>query len=141
MEARPGVAAIVFDRFGNVLLHWRRIGEAWAPPSGSVEVGETVRSALRREMREETNLEIAVNGLVGVYSAPETQIINYPNGTKIHFVTCVFRCDACEGQLKGSGEGVLWDWFAPCSLPEPILPYAERWLTDAFAVRKTPVID
>jgi len=90
MEVRPGVAAIVFDKVGRVLLHWRKIGDAWAPPSGSVEAGERVQSALRREMREETNLEIVVNELVGAYSAPETQIITYPDGAKIHFVTCVF---------------------------------------------------
>lgn len=70
MDIRPGIAAVVQDGTGHVLLHKRRVGGGWAPPSGSVEPGEDLLRALNRELREETGLTVAVERLVGVYSDP-----------------------------------------------------------------------
>lgn len=43
----------------------------WALPGGFVEVGETVESAAVREAKEETNLDVELERLVGVYSDPD----------------------------------------------------------------------
>jgi 8-oxo-dGTP diphosphatase len=55
---RPGVVvgALIRDG-GRVLLLHRRDG-TWTTPGGWVERGETWRDALRREVREETGLEV-----------------------------------------------------------------------------------
>ena len=90
MEARPGVAAVVRDSRGSVLLHWRRVGDGWAPPSGAVEPGERILEALHRELREETGLELEDERLVAVYSDPAFQVVSYPDGRNVHFVTCLF---------------------------------------------------
>ena len=130
---RPGVGAIVRDAGGRVLLHRRRVGAGWAPPSGSVEPNEDVLTALRRELREETGLAVSVERLVGVYSDPAYQIVRYPDGRAVHFVTCLFACRRSGGRLRGSDEGLAWAWFAPASLPDGLLPYAAVWLRDALA--------
>jgi ADP-ribose pyrophosphatase YjhB (NUDIX family) len=40
------------------------------PAGGALEVGERIAEAAVREVREETGIEIAITGLVGVYTSP-----------------------------------------------------------------------
>jgi 8-oxo-dGTP diphosphatase len=64
---------IVFDRLGRVLLIRRGrppFEGQHALPGGLVEIGETVEAACRRELKEETGVEVGALTLVGVYSDP-----------------------------------------------------------------------
>jgi ADP-ribose pyrophosphatase YjhB (NUDIX family) len=115
-----------------VLLHRRRVGQGWAPPSGAVEPGEDLLGALHRELREETALAVADARLVAVYSDPAFQVVRYPDGRAVHFVTCLFDCRVAGGTLVGSDEGLAWAWFAPGALPDDLTPYARVWLRDAL---------
>ncbi len=66
-----GVGAIIVDGEGRLFLA-RRGPEAknerglWEFPGGSVEFGETLADALRRELREEYGIEIRVGELLDV---------------------------------------------------------------------------
>jgi 8-oxo-dGTP diphosphatase len=133
LAIRPGVAAIIHSDRGW-LLHRRRVGDGWAPVSGHVEPGETLTAALHREVLEETGVTIAVERLVSLYSDPAFQIVAYPDGSRVQFVTALFACRVTGGTLRGSDEGTEWGWFAPSDLPEPLLPYARVWLADAASV-------
>lgn len=137
---RPGVAAVVRDEGGRILLHRRKVGDGWAPPSGSVEPGERLETALLREIREETALTVEVGRLVGVYSDPAWQVVRYPGGRLVHFVTCVFACRKSEGRLQGSDEGTSWKWFRPEEFPDDLLTYARMWLADAQGDDPLPVV-
>lgn len=120
-------------------MHERRLDHGWAPPSGAVKPGEDVRSALKRELHE-SSLEIEITRFVGLYSDPTFQIVQFPTGETIHFVTSLFVCRAASSQFEGSEEGIAWGWHAPEELPEPLLPYAERWLDDTIAENAQPVV-
>jgi len=65
------VTAAVVERNGRFLVARRkpglRFGGVWEFPGGKVEPGETAEECLRREIREELGLEIAVDGGCGVY--------------------------------------------------------------------------
>jgi len=64
----PAVAAIIL-RDDEILLVKRGADPAvgkWSIPGGSVEIGETLRDALKREVLEETDLEIEPGRLAGV---------------------------------------------------------------------------
>jgi 8-oxo-dGTP diphosphatase len=67
------VDCVIFDPEQRVLLI-RRMNDpfkgAFALPGGFVDVGETVEGACRREVREETGIEVGDLALIGVYSDP-----------------------------------------------------------------------
>jgi len=80
------VDCVIHDPTGRVLLIRRKnepFKGAFALPGGFVDIGETVEAACRREVREETGLEVSDLELVGVYSDPARD----PRG---HTVSTVF---------------------------------------------------
>ncbi|RZM77131.1 NUDIX hydrolase [Leptolyngbya iicbica] len=67
-----GVCVIPILPDGSVVLMRRRDTGLWCFPGGLIDWGEDVATAARRELAEETNLNIAKIGrLVGVYSSPQ----------------------------------------------------------------------
>jgi len=54
-----------------VLIERKNPPHGWALPGGFVDVGETVEAAAIREAREETNLDVTLTELLGVYSDPQ----------------------------------------------------------------------
>lgn len=130
---RPGVAAVIF-REGAVLLQRRDDNGRWGLPGGGVEPGESVSAAVVREVREETGLEVAPLRLIGVYSAPENhQIMRYPDGNAIHYVSCCFECTIVGGTLACGDESLALEWFDPDALPEDVMPVARIRIRDALA--------
>ena len=70
LDPKLATVALVSTKF-DVLMVKRNIGPGkglWALPGGYVDRGETVESAVEREVREETGLSVSVGELVGVYS-------------------------------------------------------------------------
>ena len=67
----PATDCVIFDPIGRVLLIRRKHSPCagnHALPGGFVKVGETVEEACRRELSEDTSLELGELTLVGVYS-------------------------------------------------------------------------
>lgn len=67
------VDCVIYDPQGRVLLIRRKnepFKGAYALPGGFVDIGETVEAGCRREVREETGLDVDGLRLVGVYSDP-----------------------------------------------------------------------
>jgi len=57
---------------GRIVLIQRRDNGRWGLPGGMVNWGEDIPTSVKRELSEETGLEIVkINRLVGVYSAPD----------------------------------------------------------------------
>jgi 8-oxo-dGTP diphosphatase len=78
-----GIAAAARTRDGRWVLIRRGDTGGWALPGGTLEWGETLRSALERELAEETGGKVLELGrLVGVYSGPNRD-------ARFHAVTVV----------------------------------------------------
>lgn len=74
---------------GIVLIERRNEPLGLALPGGFVDVGETVESALVREMKEEISLDVVIDRLFGVYSNPDRDI-------RGHCVSIVYVCRAYD---------------------------------------------
>ena len=133
MIIRPGVSAII--RTGEGLLLQRRSDNGlWGLPGGSVEPAESVSEAVVREVREETGLEVVPERLIGVYSAPELhQIVVYPDGNVIHYISSSFECRVVGGTLACGTESLELGWFDPERLPAELVPMHRIRIYDAMA--------
>ena len=104
-----GVGAVVV-RGGKALIvkraHEPRKGE-WSLPGGLLELGESLQDAVRREIKEETNLDIEVGPVIETFDR-----VHRDDEGKIryHFVIVDFVCWPNGGQaVPGSdADGVAW---------------------------------
>lgn len=111
---RPGIATdgiVVED--GKILLIERKHGPfegSYAIPGGFVDYGEAVEDAVVREMKEETNLDVRIMRLVGVYSRPDRD----PRG---HVISVVYQVERIGGDLEAGDDAADAVWFDLDDLP------------------------
>ncbi|MGH9317754.1 MAG: NUDIX hydrolase, partial [Thermoanaerobaculia bacterium] len=109
---RLTVDAWIRDRKGRLLLVRRGrppFQGRWCLPGGFCEWKETTEACCAREAREETGLDVAVGGLLGVYSRPDRD----PRG---HNVTVLYAAKPVRGRAKGGDDAAEARWFTPREL-------------------------
>ena len=79
---------------GIVLIKRKNPPLGFALPGGFVDYGERVEEALKREMKEETNLDVKIQKLQGIYSDPNRD-------PRLHTTSAVFVCEAYEMPKAG----------------------------------------
>jgi ADP-ribose pyrophosphatase YjhB (NUDIX family) len=104
------VGALLID--GNRILLVERGHEPlkgyWSLPGGCVETGELLEDALRREVLEETGLEIEIVHLIEVFE----RITPTENGaTEYHFILLDYICRPVGGVLQASDDASRAEWF------------------------------
>jgi 8-oxo-dGTP diphosphatase len=111
---RPIVGAgAVVVRDGKVVLvrrgHPPLEGE-WSLPGGVVELGETLRHAAEREVREETGLVVQAGKIVELF---ESIIRDAEGKVTYHYVVSDFLCELVSGELRAGGDAAEARWAAP----------------------------
>lgn len=110
------VGALVYDDEGRVLMvRTHKWSNLWGIPGGKVKYGETLLDALRREIKEETNLEIKDIRLVLVQECIQSKEFY----REAHFLLLNYIC-RCFGKptVVLNGEGQEFRWL---STPEALL--------------------
>lgn len=115
----------IIDIDGKVVLIKRENPPfGWALPGGFVDKGETVEDAVRREMKEETNLSLENLKQFHVYSNPRRD----PRG---HTVSVVFTANGI-GELKAQDDAKEIGLFREDALPDEIAFDHKKILDDYF---------
>ncbi len=105
----PSIHGVILDDVGRILVHQREDHPSWALPGGKLDAGESIEDCLKREMREETGLEVEPIKLLGVFSSPEYLL---SAGERIFQpLLIVFLCKATGGRLTLSSESLSFKWI------------------------------
>jgi 8-oxo-dGTP diphosphatase len=125
MAATPkhsvSVAGIVVRDDGRVLVIRRNDNGHWEAPGGVLELGESFEDGVRREVLEETGLEITVERLSGVYK-------NLANG----IVALVYRCRPVAGDTHPTAEAREVRWMTRDQVESSMNPAFAVRVLDAF---------
>lgn len=111
----PKVAVgVIVELNGGIVLgkraHEPKLG-CWSFPSGFVDSGEVLEDAARREVMEETGLEVRIDSLLGAYSLA---------GDRVVFIA--YAGTAVGGELVAGEECFEVATFPPDALPELAFP-------------------
>ncbi len=94
---------------GIVLIERKNEPRGLALPGGFVDVGERVEDALVREMKEETNLDVTISRVLGIYSDPKRD-------PRFHTASVVYVAQA-KGEPKGGDDAKEAKLYSLDALP------------------------
>jgi ADP-ribose pyrophosphatase YjhB (NUDIX family) len=124
----PKVAVVVFTMQNNKILLVKRAVDPgkgrWTFPAGFVDAGEDPKEAARREILEETGLEIEINRLIDVFAR------NADDGGTADIIIA-YAAHVTGGALQANDDAEAVAWFAAHDLPELVFATTEilvqRW--------------
>ena len=123
-----GVCILVFNSENKVLMQLRTDYNSWGFPGGSMELGESFEEVAKREIKEETNLEIDELKLIRILSGKETYR-EYPNGDKLYDITAIFVVKKFHNDIKiNDNESKELAWFDINDLPNNMTEHTKNYL-------------
>ena len=123
---------IIYNKEKNEILFEKRPDNGmWCEPGGAIELGETLEQALKREVKEETSLDIFNPKL---FDVKEGVHMVYPNKDEVYYTDVVYEVDEYKGELKPAVESKELYWFKVNELPNNIMStqigYIERFVNN-----------
>lgn len=113
----PGAVVIIINKDGEILLQLRKDNK-WGLPGGLMELGESFDEVARREVKEETGLNLGALKLVDIFSGSR-YFYKISNGDEFYAVTAVYTTTEYKGVVKPDGnESKDLKFFGLDNLPE-----------------------
>lgn len=124
-------SAIIVNNKNEVLLQKRyKNKDIWGIIGGIMNYGESSEEAAIREAKEETNLDIKIDYLIGIYSK---YFHHYENGDVAQTFTCLFKTSVIGGNLQIDGkESFDLNYFSKENLPSFLDKQHEEFVLDYF---------
>jgi 8-oxo-dGTP pyrophosphatase MutT (NUDIX family) len=119
-----GAAAVILNDEGRILLVKHSYGKLnWELPGGLSEKNESAEETAKREVVEETALEVSVGRLTGIYYEPSNDMHHF-----------VFLCQVTGNQFPqiGSSEILECEYYRIDDLPRPISDFTLQRIREAM---------
>lgn len=118
------VVAAIIEKENKILITKRNLkksqGGLWEFPGGKIEEGETKQEALKREIKEELDLDIEV------YEQVTEKVHHYPD-KDINLIS--FKCKIISGELKLI-EHEEYKWVLPGEMSQYEFAEADKWIVE-----------
>ena len=133
-----GVAGIILDG-DRILLSMRGKPPSkgkWGLPGGAVEVGETVKEALIREVLEETGVTVRPIRLITFLDSIHR---DDDGGVRYHYVLFEYLCEYASGEVSPSSDAPDARWVKFSELDSvDIMPSTKRFIEKVLAEEAAP---
>ena len=124
LSKKIGAAAIILDNDGRILLVKHSYGKLnWEIPGGLSEQNESAEDTAKREVNEETGLNVTVGRMTGVYYEPANDMHHF-----------VFQCerDIDQNPKPSSPEITDCGYFLMDTLPRPMSDFTYQRIQEAL---------
>lgn len=118
---------ILRNNSGHVLLQYRIDTKNWGLPGGYMELGETFKETLIRELKEEMSLSVKELTLYDVFSGADFYH-EYPNGDKVYSVIAIYLAEKDIERIKVDYVEISEVKFFPVNkLPEKLTKQPKKY--------------
>jgi len=112
-----GVGALIFQR-GRILMAQRGkdpLKGWWSLPGGALEIGESLADAVKREVLEETGLDVRP---IEIFEIFERVMRDAEGRPEYHYVLIDYTCRVTGGTLRAGDDVAHVEWVRPAELPK-----------------------